>query len=41
VQEGDYHEGEFVFLVLCSLLGMVVMTSARDLITIFVAMKLW
>ncbi len=39
LQEGDYHEGEFSFLVVCSLLGMVVMASARDLITIFVALE--
>jgi NADH-quinone oxidoreductase subunit N len=40
IEEGDYYEGEFVFLVLSSLLGMVVMASARDLITIFVALEL-
>jgi NADH-quinone oxidoreductase subunit N len=39
VEEGDYYEGEFYFLILCSLLGMVVMASARDLITIFVALE--
>jgi NADH-quinone oxidoreductase subunit N len=39
VEEGDYYEGEFYFLLLCSLLGMVVMGSARDLITIFVALE--
>jgi NADH-quinone oxidoreductase subunit N len=39
LQEGDYHEGEFAFLVVCSMLGMVVMSSARDLITIFVALE--
>src|SRR5438445_1012742 len=37
VEEGDYYLGEFYFLLLSSLLGMVVMASARDLITIFVA----
>src|SRR5579859_7889769 len=40
IEEGDYHEGEFSFLVLCSLLGMVVMASSRDLITIFIALEL-
>jgi NADH-quinone oxidoreductase subunit N len=40
IEEGDYYEGEFSFLVLSSLLGMVVMSSARDLITIFVALEL-
>ncbi|CAN5120227.1 NADH-quinone oxidoreductase subunit N [soil metagenome] len=40
VAEGDYYEGEYYFLLLSSLLGMVVMASARDLITIFVALEL-
>src|SRR5262249_7259787 len=39
LEEGDYYEGEFYFLVLCSILGMVVMASARDLITIFIALE--
>ena len=39
VEEGDYYEGEFYFLILCSLFGMVVMASSRDLITIFVALE--
>ena len=39
IEEGDYYEGEFYFLLLSSLLGMVVMASARDLITIFVALE--
>ena len=39
LQEGDYHQGEFAFLIVCSMLGMVVMASARDLITIFVALE--
>jgi NADH-quinone oxidoreductase subunit N len=40
IEEGDYYEGEYSFLLLSSLLGMVVMASARDLITIFVALEL-
>ncbi len=40
IAEGDYAEGEYYFLVLCSILGMIVMASARDLITIFVALEL-
>ena len=40
LEEGDYHEGEFSFLLLSSVLGMVVMGSARDLISIFVALEL-
>ena len=39
VEEGDYYEGEFYFLILCSILGMVVMASSRDLISIFVALE--
>ncbi|MEY2566238.1 MAG: NADH-quinone oxidoreductase subunit [Actinomycetota bacterium] len=40
VAEGDYYEGEVSFLLLSSLLGMTVMASSRDLITIFVALEL-
>ena len=40
IEEGDYYEGEFSFLALSSLLGMVVMASARDLLIIFVALEL-
>ncbi|MBV8958771.1 MAG: NADH-quinone oxidoreductase subunit N, partial [Actinobacteria bacterium] len=40
LEEGDYYEGEFSFLLLSSVLGMVVMGSARDLISIFVALEL-
>jgi NADH-quinone oxidoreductase subunit N len=40
IEEGDYYEGEFAFLVVAAILGMVVMSSARDLITIFVALEL-
>ena len=40
ISEGDYYEGEYSFLLLSSLLGMTVMASSRDLITIFVALEL-
>ena len=40
IAEGDYAEGEYYFLMLCSVLGMLVMASARDLITVFVALEL-
>ena len=40
VAEGDYAEGEYYFLLLSSILGMLVMASARDLITIFVALEM-
>src|SRR3954462_5430842 len=40
ISEGDYWEGEYYLLLVSSVLGMVVMASARDLITIFVALEL-
>ncbi|MGH8976516.1 MAG: NADH-quinone oxidoreductase subunit N [Acidimicrobiia bacterium] len=39
IQSGDYYRGEFYFLMLVSALGMSVMASSRDLITIFVALE--
>lgn len=38
--EGDFWESEFYLMLLSSVLGMVVMCSARDLVTIFVALEL-
>ena len=40
VAEGDYWENEYYEMLLSSVLGMVLMASARDLITIFVALEL-
>ncbi len=40
IAEGDYWESEYYTLLVASLLGMSVMASARDLITIFVALEL-
>ncbi len=40
VAEGDYWENEYYGLLLSSILGMMLMASARDLITIFVALEL-
>ena len=40
IAEGDYHEGEYYTLLLSSILGMMVMASARDLISIFIALEL-
>ena len=37
---GRYYQGEYYFLMLCSLLGGVVMSSARDLVSIFIAIEL-
>jgi NADH-quinone oxidoreductase subunit N len=39
IREGDYYQGEFWFLMLSSLMGMVMMASSRDLISIFVALE--
>jgi len=39
IAEGDYYQGEFYVLLLTSVLGLVIMASARDLITIFVALE--
>jgi NADH-quinone oxidoreductase subunit N len=39
IAEGDYWEGEYYILLLSAVLGMMVMASARDLITIFVALE--
>jgi NADH-quinone oxidoreductase subunit N len=40
LEEGGYYQGEFYVLLLVSVLGMVMMTSARDLVSIFVALEL-
>lgn len=40
IAEGDYAEGEYYFLLLSSLLGMLLMASARDLISVFIALEL-
>ncbi|MBM3657830.1 MAG: NADH-quinone oxidoreductase subunit N, partial [Actinobacteria bacterium] len=39
VEEGDYWRGEYWFLLLSSLLGMVMMASSRDLVSVFVALE--
>ncbi len=40
IEEGPYREGEFYFLLLSSLLGMLIICSARDLLTLFIAIEL-
>jgi NADH-quinone oxidoreductase subunit N len=40
LEEGGYYQGEYYVLLLCSVLGMVMMASARDLVSIFVALEL-
>jgi NADH-quinone oxidoreductase subunit N len=37
---GDYWEGEYYQLLIAAIIGMTVMASARDLVTIFVALEL-
>ena len=39
IEEGGYYQGEFYVLLLTSVLGMVMMTSSRDLVSIFVALE--
>lgn len=39
IAEGDYHQGEFWALLLTSVLGMLVIASSRDLISLFVALE--
>ncbi len=39
INEGDYYKGEYYFLLLVSTFGLVIMASARDLITLFVALE--
>jgi NADH-quinone oxidoreductase subunit N len=39
IREGDYYQGEFWFLLLSSLLGMVMMASSRDLVSIFISLE--
>ena len=40
IAEGDYHEGEYYLLLLSAVFGMTVMSSSRDLISIFVAFEM-
>lgn len=40
IAEGAYYQAEFWALLLFSVLGMMVMASARDLVTIFVALEM-
>ena len=39
IEQGEYWRGEYWFLLLSSLLGMLMMTSSRDLVSIFVALE--
>ena len=39
-RSGNYYQGEYYFLMLCSLLGGLVIASARDLVSVFIAIEL-
>ncbi len=40
LEEGGYYQGEYYVLLLCSILGMVMMSSSRDLVSVFIALEL-
>src|SRR3954464_15988469 len=40
LEEGGYYQGEYYVLLLCSVLGMVMMASSRDLLSVFIALEL-
>src|SRR5574341_1359314 len=39
IAEGDYYRGEYYVLLLTSVLGLLVMACARDLVSIFIALE--
>ena len=39
IGEGDYYQGEYYVLLLTSVLGMIAISSARDLVSLFVALE--
>lgn len=39
IADGDYYQTEYYFLLLTSVLGMMFMASARDLVSVFVALE--
>src|SRR6185295_17325458 len=39
IEEGGYHQGEYYVLLLSSIMGMVMMASSRDLVSVFVALE--
>jgi NADH-quinone oxidoreductase subunit N len=40
LRSGRYYQGEYYFLVLCSLLGGMTIASARDLVSLFISLEL-
>ena len=39
-REGRYYQGEYYFLLLCSFFGMLLISSSRDLIMLFISLEL-
>ncbi len=39
IEDGGYYQGEYYVLLLSSVLGMVMMASSRDLVSVFVALE--
>jgi NADH-quinone oxidoreductase subunit N len=39
-REGRYHQGEYYFLLLCSFLGMLTISSSRELVMLFLSLEL-
>ena len=40
LEEGGYYQGEYYIMLLTSVLGMVMMASSRDLVSVFIALEL-
>jgi NADH-quinone oxidoreductase subunit N len=40
LRDGRYYQGEFYFLLLCSILGCMTMSSSRDLLLLFISLEL-
>jgi NADH-quinone oxidoreductase subunit N len=40
IESDRYYQGEYYFLLLCSVLGSLVMSSARDLVILFIGLEL-
>jgi NADH-quinone oxidoreductase subunit N len=39
IEEGGYYQGEYYVMLLSSILGMVMMASSRDLVSVFIALE--
>ncbi len=39
IEEGGYHQGEYYVMLLSSILGMIMMASSRDLVSVFIALE--